>query len=249
MLNSKNILFLILFFNNTNLVNGKNMKNYKVIDLTHEVNSTIPTWDLTCGFLAKNVCDYDDCKDDFKFRVNRFDMIAGIGTHMDSPAHCFKDAKCINDFEVKELIAPCIVIDVSDKMNENYKVSIADIEMFEKKHGEIKSGTFVIFYTGWSTYWNDTKKYHNNYLFPSISPEVAKLLLTRQIVGIGIDTLSPDSGGKEFFVHSILLGANKFIVENVANADKLPPLGSTVFVMPLKLKGATESPIRLIALV
>lgn len=49
--------------------------------------------------------------------------------------------------------------------------------------------------------------------------------------------------------HATILGAGKFIIENIANADKLPQTGSTILIMPLKTKGAAESSIRLIGLV
>ncbi|WP_410054752.1 cyclase family protein [Legionella genomosp. 1] len=32
--------------------------------------------------------DYSDCNSDVKFRLERFRMEAGVGTHMDAPAHC-----------------------------------------------------------------------------------------------------------------------------------------------------------------
>ena len=41
----------------------------------------------------------------------------------------------------------------------------------------------------------------------------------------------------------------KYLVENVANADKLPPVGSFSLVMPILTEGGTEAPIRLIGLV
>jgi len=225
------------------------MQNYKIIDLTHEVHPDIPTWDLTCGYYVKTMRDYRHCDGEFKFRSQSLDIRASAGTHIDSPAHCFEGEPDVSDIPVEQLIAPCIVIDVSDRAHERYKVSVADIELFEKKYGEIKAGTFVIFYTGWSRFWNDPKKYHNNLVFPSVSADTAKLLLKRQVVGIGIDTLSPDCDEKGSFVHAILLGAHKYIVENVAHAHQLPPIGSIILVMPLKVKGAAESPIRLIGMV
>lgn len=49
-------------------------------------------------------------------------------------------------------------------------------------------------------------------------------------------------------MHRAILGADKYLVENVANAKLLPPTGAKVLVLPIKIKDATEAPIRLIAL-
>ena len=64
-----------------------------------------------------------------------------------------------------------------------------------------------------------------------------------------MDTLSPDVPKNDFVVHELMLGAGKYIIENVANAEKLPPVHSYVMSIPIKLAGVTEAPIRLIGLV
>jgi kynurenine formamidase len=82
-----------------------------------------------------------------------------------------------------------------------------------------------------------------------VSVEAARLLLERDIVGLRIDTLSPDSPHSKFAVHQLLLSNEKYIVENVANTDKLPPTGSWCLIAPLKIAGGTEAPVRLIGLI
>lgn len=225
------------------------MENYKIIDLTHKVHPDIPTWDLTCGYYIKTMRDYRHCPGEFKFRSQALDIRASAGTHIDSPAHCFEGARDVSALKIEELMCPCVVINVAAKAHAKYKISVADIENFEKEYGIIKAGTFVLFYTGWSLWWEDPNKYHNNLTFPSVSAEAAQLLLTRNIAGIGIDTLSPDCDEKGSFVHAIILGADKYIVENIAHAHQLPPIGSYIFIMPLNVQGAAESPVRLVGIV
>lgn len=242
-------VFLLILFPLALLAQKDPMQNYQIIDLTHEVHPEIPTWDMTCGYYIKTMRDYKHCEGEFKFRSQALDIRASAGTHMDAPAHCFEGAMDISEIPVDQLVTPCVVIDVSDKKDERYKATALDIQNFEKKYGEIKPGTFVLFNTGWSRFWNEPKKYHNNLAFPSVSADAAKLLLQRQITGIGIDTLSPDCDEKGSFVHAIILGANKFIIENVANPGQLPPVGATIVIMPLRVKGAAESPVRMIGLI
>ena len=97
---------------------------YKIIDLTHTLSSNIPTWNGSCGFEHKITVDYDDCTTDVKFRVQKLAMHAGIGTHMDAPAHCIKDGATIDKLSIQDFLSPLVVIDVSAKMHERYSVSI-----------------------------------------------------------------------------------------------------------------------------
>ncbi|MPC43137.1 hypothetical protein E2C01_036774 [Portunus trituberculatus] len=68
------------------------------------------------------------------------------------------------------------------------------------------------------------------------------------IVGVGIDTLSLDKGQSvRMPAHVALFAGNIYGLENVANLDKLPPVGSYVTVMPIRVKGGTGAPARIIA--
>ncbi len=174
---------------------------YKLIDLTHALDSTIPTWNGGCGFNHELHIDYSDCSDEDKFRVMKIKMHAGIGTHMDAPSHCIAGGKCIHDFDVNDLMLPCVVIEIEDKCHERYSLSAKDITDFESKYGAIAKGSCVMVKTGWSKLWNEPLKYHNNHVFPSVSPEAAKLLLERNVNALGIDTLSPDRLEDGFKVH------------------------------------------------
>lgn len=120
---------------------------------------------------------------------------------------------------------------------------------FESKYGEIQSGGFVIVLTGWDKFWGIAESFRNNMKFPTLSPEVVKYLIEeRSIAGIGIDTFSVDLPGDRYLCHELLLGSGKYIVECVANAKALPPIGSYTMALPIKVKDASEAPVRLVAL-
>lgn len=225
------------------------LPNFTFIDLTHPLSSQTPTWNGRCGFVHECKLDYSDSQGEVKFRIQQLKMHAGIGTHMDAPAHCFPNEATIDQLTLDQLITNCLVIDVSGQSHATFSVEQKHIHQFEQKYGTIPQNSFVIVYTGWEKYWNHPDKYRNNHLFPNISKEAAKLLLERDIAGIGIDTLSPDRPNEGFAVHQLFLGAGKYIVENVANAHQLPPVGSYSLALPIYFTEGTEAPIRLIALV
>jgi kynurenine formamidase len=90
--------------------------------------------------------------------VQKINMLAGLGTHMDAPAHCISGGRTIENFTLEELISPCVVIDVSIRAHELYSVTKSDIVLFEHTYGKINAGTFVFIRTGWDKFWNSPVK-------------------------------------------------------------------------------------------
>jgi kynurenine formamidase len=69
------------------------------------------------------------------------------------------------------------------------------------------------------------------------------------VVGVGLDTASLDYGAtKDFIAHQVLNGANVYGLENVANLERLPPTGATLIALPMKIKGGSGGPVRIVAL-
>ncbi|RZI45191.1 cyclase family protein [Candidatus Finniella inopinata] len=222
---------------------------YTLIDLTHTLTPDIPTWTGGCGFHQQVKLDYDSCETDVKFRVQQLKLHAGIGTHIDAPAHCIPGGQSIDQLSLDQLSAPCAVIDVSGHAHERYTVTPQDILDFEHQYGSLPPHAFVIINTGWERFWTQPDQYRNNHIFPCVGRDAAQLLLDRAIAGLGIDTLSPDRPTDGFPVHQLILGAGKYIVENVAHALKMPRLGAYTLALPIKTQGGTEAPARLVGLI
>lgn len=220
-----------------------------LIDLTHPLDADIPAFGGARSFELRITGDYQDCTPPNLFRTQSIEMLGGAGTHMDAPAHCIPGGKTIDALDENDLFADCVVIRVDNVAKEDYVIPPEVVHAFEKTNGSIPKKAFVIFYTGWEQYWNDAKKYRNDLKFPSVHEDTAKLLLERDITGIGMDTLSSDARGEDFPVHRIMLGAGKILVENVANAKDLPPTGAKILIMPMKIKDGTEAPVRLVAMI
>ena len=222
---------------------------FTLIDLTHTLSSKIPSWDGKCGFNHDIKRDYDTTTPSTKFRTHTLQMEAGIGTHMDAPIHCIPGGLTISDLSLNRLAAPCVIIDVSLKAHERYKITVHDVRDFEETYGQIPEHAFVIFQTGWERFWHTPDQYRNNYIFPSICKEAALLLLDRRIAGIGIDTLSPDLPEDGFPIHQLILDSGKYIVENITNIKHMPKTGAFSLTLPIKILGGTEAPVRLVGLI
>jgi kynurenine formamidase len=222
--------------------------HFKAVDLTHPLCSNVPTWNGSCGFCLEIKKDYDQV-----FRVQQMKMHAGVGTHMDAPSHRIQGGLSISDIPLEQLIVPVCVIDVSERGEADYEISVKDIEDYENTHGIIGRNCLVIAFTGWSRFWMDVEAYRNvdtngQMHFPAFSAQAAELLLKRNIAGIAIDTISPDCLDADFTVHKLILGAGKYIIENIANCSQISPKGSYVIALPLRTE-STESPIRIIGLI
>jgi len=183
------------------------------------------------------------------------------GTHFDAPLHFAQGGRSIEQITVNELTGPAIVVDVSMQcaQNRDYLVSTDDLLNWEKKHETIPEQSVVLLHTGFGKYWNDHEKYTGTLKpgatgveelhFPGLSPEAARWLVKeRKIKAVGIDTPSIDSGqSKDFKTHRILCGNNITAYENIANLAQVPAIGSYIVAAPMKIKGGSGAPLRLLA--
>lgn len=225
------------------------LKKFSLIDLTHTITTSIPAWQGTDSFSTNIIRDYHQ-----GHRTQQFNIGSNTGTHLDAPAHFTPNAAMVDAIPLDKLVVPAYVIDVSAKSSEDYRITMADINAFEKQYGKIEAESLVIGNTGWHRHWIEPKKYrnldtHNVMHFPGFALDAAQLLLKQNVVGIAIDTLSPDGSDYTFPIHKLFLDAGKYLIENIANTDKLPPTGAFVIGLPLKIHDAVEAPMRIIALV
>jgi len=217
-----------------------------VIDLTYPLNKDNAYWPAPAyaPFTYKTVANL---KDDGVFS-GVYSTPEHLGTHIDAPNHFEENQPSVDKLSLENLTGPAFVIDISDKVENNadYVLTVADIIHWEEVNGRIEERSIILLNTGWWRRWNDYEEYKNmddaNKLhFPGYSAEAAGFLVEeRDINGIGIDTLSADYGiSTDFEVHHIINGAGKYILENVANLDKLPPCGAILMIAPIKIEGGS----------
>jgi len=85
--------------------------------------------------------------------------------------------------------------------------------------------------------------------YPGFSASAASYLSTeRNVLGVGIDTLSIDIGSSATFpAHQIFAGRSVYMIENVGNLHLLPPKGFQLWMLPFKIDRGTGAPIRIVA--
>lgn len=178
------------------------------------------------------------------------------GTHMDAPGHFVADGRRVPALRPEELFAPVAVIDTSARAasDPDAEVEVRDLRRFERRYGRIPYGAIVCMYSGWEARLPDPVAFKNadadgTYHFPGFGIDAVEWLLERRnITGIGVDTLSLDPGNSTTFaVHTRLLGADRYGLENVANLAGLPARGAQVTVGVIPWEEGSGGPCRLLA--
>jgi kynurenine formamidase len=198
----------------------------------------------------------------FYYTANNFATAEHGGTHIDAPIHFAENKQTVDEIPLEKLIGPAIKIDVSKKavLDRDYLISIEDFTNWETQEGtKIPDGSIIVLETGYSQFYPDKIKYLGTdqrgdeavklLHFPGLSPEAAEWLINnRNIHAIGIDTPSIDYGQSQLFkTHVNLMSENIPAFENLTNLDKLPNKGFYIVALPMKIKGGSGAPLRIIA--
>ena len=232
------------------------------IDLSHDFSDETIYWVNAEPFKRVSTSEQMTEKGYF-YAAGNYSAAEHGGTHIDAPIHFAQGKKPVDQLDVSNLIGPAVKIDVSEKTsgNRDYLISIADIEGWEKTNGKIPDRTIVLLQTGFAKYWPDKKQYlgtdqHGDEAvkdlhFPGLDPDAAKwLVANRKIKAVGLDTASIDRGQSTTFESHVALMTNDVpAFENVMNLDKLPAKGFQIIALPMKIKGGSGAPLRIVAFV
>ncbi len=195
------------------------------------------------------------------------DKIKNMGvhstTHIDAPWHYSptvggEPAKTIDEIPLEWLYAPGVKIDVSHKADFE-EITIEDIQGDLARTGaRIEPGNIVLIHTG------RDKLTGNDYVDRGLgmSRAATEWLIDQGVKVMGIDQWGFDlplrylvkkakeTNDPELFWQAHLVGADReyLHMEQLTNLEALPAHGFTVAVFPLKLKGASAAPARVVAM-
>ncbi|HEY6400819.1 MAG TPA: cyclase family protein [Blastocatellia bacterium] len=231
----------------------------KIVDLTYVFDEKTIYWPTAKPFQWEKE-SWGKSAGGYWYTAARYAASEHGGTHLDAPIHFGESRLAADEIPLSRLVAPAVVIDISEAAakNADYLLTVEDIASWEKANGQIPDNSIALVRSGWGKFWPDRKRYLGadapgdtaNLHFPGVSREAAEFLAKqRKIDGIGIDTASIDYGqSKDFIAHQILNAANIYGLENVANLERLPAKGATLIALPMKIKGGTGGPARIIAI-
>jgi kynurenine formamidase len=240
----------------------------EIVDLTQTLHPGTPVIQLppnfapSAPFSMSEISRYDDRGPAWYW--NNLAMGEHTGTHFDAPIHWIsgKDLKdgATDTVRPQRFIAPACVIDCSKEAakDEKFLLTPKHILAWEKEHGTIPKGAWVLMRTDWSKR-TDPAKFLNmkedGPHVPGPNADAVRLLAEeRDVNGWGVEAVGTDAGQAFAFeppfpAHALMHGANKFGLASLCNLDRLPPTGAMIIAAPLKIQNGSGSPLRVIALV
>lgn len=245
----------------TRPVQAKSPGKPKWIDLSHEFSDKTIYWPNNPTGFKLDTQFNGITTGGFYYSSNAYCSPEHGGTHLDAPVHFAKGKWTVDEIPMEQMMGDAVVVDVSGNANNNpdYQAKVSDIQNWEKQYGRLPDSTILLIRTGWSDFYNDAEKYLGTkdkgdeavkkLHFPSIHPELAQWLVkNRRIKAVGVDCASVDYGqSTDFKTHQILYAQNIPGFENVTNLDMLPAKGAYVIALPMKIKGGSGAPLRIIA--
>jgi arylformamidase len=211
----------------------------KVLDLTLGISSTIKVFP---GSPQPSFIKWS------KFDIHGYDsevmfLSTHTGTHIDAPSHFISGADNINQVEINRFVCKNTLL---LKMEKESNQMITRNDIIESGSNIYEKDT-IIFFTGWEKHYEKDNNYMSDN--PGLSGDAAKYLVEKKVNAIAIDGPSIDIGvDNNFTAHKIFLSNDTLIIENLCNLEKLNNQRLTLIVTPLKLIGASGSPVRAIGI-
>ena len=164
--------------------------------------------------------------------------------------------------EIPPIVAPGVLLDVAAKdgvesLDPGRVVTAADLaECCEAQGVSVEAGTLALVRLGNAGFWDDEERYLAG---PGMDASAARWMADKNVLAVGADNMAWDAPGLKdpelgclMAGHLILLARRGiYIIENLA-LDELAASGRYNFEFvctPLKLVGATGSPVRPLAVV
>lgn len=239
----------------------------RIVDLTQPLGPATPVIGLppmfapSPGVTIDVISEYDSKGPAWYWNTLR--LGEHTGTHFDAPIHWITgkdrpDNAC-DSIPARRFVGPACVIDVTREVqaNPDFLLTRARIEAWEREHGLIPSGAWVLMRTGWSTR-TDPAAFLNVSAdgphSPGFDADASRMLAhERDVLGVGVETIGTDAGqaggfDPPFPNHTIMHGAGKFGLASLCNLDQLPPTGAILIAAPLKIVRGSGSPLRVIAI-
>ena len=240
---------------------GFDLTRAEMVDLSYAYDDDTLFWPTSPLRFELTSIAHGLAEGGYFYSANTFCAPEHGGTHIDAPIHFAETGWTLGEVPVERLLAPAVVIDVSDAAaaDPDYLATADDILAWEDTHGPVPEGATAMLRTGWGQRWPDAVGYlgddtpgdATNLHFPGFGEAAARLLVeARGVVALGIDTASIDHGpSTDFLAHRVAAAANVVAFENVANLESVPETGAWIVALPVNIQEGSGGPVRIVALI
>lgn len=232
-------------------------KRARVLELSHEISPSMPIYPGHQKVAFWKHLSHAEVRmrlpADAEFRgyaVTGMTMCDHVSTHMDAISH-FNESRpdlSIDTVAFETLITPGVWVDLSF-VPARSSITLADVKRAMDAAGlkAILRGSTFLYWTGSENNWHDPLRCVNEY--PGLDAEASNWILDQGVVNVCTDAPSLDNPADLYYPNHLAHGKRLVVhTELVANITKIPRHeGFYVIGLPLRLEGATGSPIRMIA--
>lgn len=211
-------------------------------------------------------CSPSDLPEGEGWAEDNISMSSHLGTHVDAPWHygstsAGQKAKTIDEIPLEDLYLDGVVLDLSHKRGTCQAITVDDLKAaLEKISYQIKPGDAVLIRTGHDAFdLIDPMRY----AYPGMTRESTLFLCQQGAKVGGTDATGWDrpfpvmigeyqqtkDKSKIWDAHYAAREFEFYIVQQLANLDKLPPHGFKVSFFPILIVGASAAPARVVAFV
>lgn len=175
---------------------------------------------------------------------NNIHMNLHCGTHVDAPYHYCITCRTVDKLPLEIMVGVCNVVEILKE-----PLGIITRDDIKKVTKDVRRGEMLFIRTGWEEKW-PSKEYES--MYPYFDEEAGRAIVQLGVSVLGIDTPGPDapirSGRRRGDpLHEMILGNEIPIIENLANLKSVAGKKIFVYAFPLKIVGASGSPVRVVA--
>jgi kynurenine formamidase len=169
-------------------------------------------------------------------------------THVDALSHLDPrpEAPTIDQMSLDLFYGEATCIDVSHKQPQTY-ITADDLDAVASRAPvEIRRGDILLLYTATFNRYRGTSAYLSQY--PGLDESGSNWLVERGIKTFGVDSPSPDNPiSRTYPCHMMCRKHGITHYENLANLDAVVGKRFTFMGFPLRIRGGTGSPVRVVA--
>ncbi len=173
-------------------------------------------------------------------------LVSHTGTHVDAPWHFEPEGEKLDALDLERFVVPGHVLAVPGLGARERITPRHLLEARDRLDQPVRRGDAILLRTGWDRHLRQPAYLFDN---PGLSGDAAVELVRWRPSLVGIDAANMDCAGDLAYpAHHALLRSSVLVLENVANLAALKGRRFVLVALPLRLRGATGSPVRLVAL-
>jgi arylformamidase len=202
----------------------------KVIDISWPMSSSMT------AYKDRHIVSFTPTKDFAKDGARETTVVLGThsGTHVDAPSHFLEKGSSIDQLDLKMLLGPCFVLDLS---HVDGCITQAELSRFS-----IDQGSRILLKTK-NSLRPDNDLFDTSFVY--LEKSGAQYLVEKKVQAVGIDYLGIERSQPDHATHAMLFQKNIGVIEGL----RLKNVEEGHYFLcgfPLKLQGLDAAPARVI---